>query len=124
MAQRTLDRALAGRSCDRLPIAGLLPATGGTGRRAQGLLAPLRLSEPEEARTRPVGAGDLLGNHGERPPGLAVPGEAGLEDEHVMTLAPPFAHELRAGLEPEGARPREVSFAVHGLGELGKAALH
>src|SRR4051812_5962132 len=93
-------------------------------RRAACRPAAFRLPKPEEARTRPVGPGDLLRDCRQRSPGLSAPREAGLENEHIMALALPFAHEPRAGLGLEGPRSCEVSSAVHRVGELGQAALH
>src|SRR5215203_2467271 len=124
MAQRTRECPVAMRSCARLRIADLLASSGTPARRAADVAPRFRRAEPEEARARPVGPGDLLGDRGQRSPGLPSPCEAVLEHEHVMARALPFAHEPRTGLERAGARWREVSGAVHRLTEFGEAPLH
>src|SRR5829696_9191409 len=115
MEQRTRERPVAIRSCARLRIADLLASSGTPARCAVGVAPTFRGPEPEEARARPVGPGDLLGDRGQRSPGLPSPCEAVLEHEHVMARALPFAHEPRTRLERAGARRREVSGAIHRL---------
>src|SRR5215207_6090057 len=99
MAQRTRERPVAIRSCARLRIADLLASSGTPARRSADVAPRFRPAEPEEARARPVGPGDLLGDRGQRSPRLPSPSKAVLEHEHVMALALPFANEPGPRLE-------------------------
>jgi hypothetical protein len=78
--------------------------------------------QPEEPRPGPVRAGDLARDGGERPPGLALPDEAGLGDIDDVGHAVPFADQPAAGLEGSGrpfrgrrAVPSAVSAAANVL---------
>jgi putative transposase len=59
----------------------------------------------------PVGPSHCLGDLGQAAEGLAIPGEAFLQDHDSLELPFPFAHEQRAGLQTQA------------LGRLGRAAV-
>ena len=73
--------------------------------------------EPEEARTRPMGAGDLAGDGRERAPGLAVPLEPVFANRHTMSPATPFPDQPAARLRPGNARPPDVTVLYEGSRE-------
>ena len=52
--------------------------------------------QSEEGPTVPVGAGDGASDSGEAWIGFAAPGEAFLENDHLVRIAVPFTEELRA----------------------------
>ena len=49
--------------------------------------------------TVPVGSGHRLGDLGQAAEGLAIPGEAFLEDHDPLELALPLSHQQRPGLQ-------------------------
>ena len=51
--------------------------------------------------TVPVRSGHRLGDLGQAAEGLAVPGEAFLEDHDPLELAVPLSHQQRAGLQAD-----------------------
>jgi hypothetical protein len=51
--------------------------------------------------TVPVGSGHRPGDMGQAAEGLAIPGEAVLEDQDPLELAPPLSREQRPGLEAD-----------------------
>ena len=81
------------------------------------------LVDPEEPRPRPSGAGDLAGDHRQRPPALALPLEPVLEHQHGDGLALPFPHQLGALAQPDRTAADEITTVRHGRGELGQPAL-
>src|SRR3954451_5569013 len=123
MAQRTPDLALAGRGALALRMGHLRFGLCGAGWRVRVGLVSFRFVQPEEARARPAGSGDRLGDARQRAPALATPEEPVLGDEHFVDGAAPFAHELGAGLEPDGSRYGEIARALQGAGEFGEPAL-
>src|SRR5271165_5513510 len=57
------------------------------------------LPKPEEVMAVPGGPGHRLGDLGQAAEGLAIPGEAFLQDHNPLEPALPFTHEQRAGLQ-------------------------
>ena len=55
----------------------------------------------EEAMTVPVRSGHRLGDLGQVAEGLAIPGEAVVQDHDPLELAIPLSHQQRAGLQAE-----------------------
>ena len=69
--------------------------------RAHVCCGSLSLPKPEEAMTVPIRSGHRLGDLGQAAEGLAIPGDAFLEDHDLLEIALPFAHEQRAGLQTQ-----------------------
>ena len=65
---------------------------------------PLPVAQAEEGRTVAAAAGDRAGDRRQRAPALAAPEEAGLDDMHLVALAPPVADQPGARQQPRGGR--------------------
>jgi hypothetical protein len=111
MAQRIPDLPLVEGTFDVLRIASLTRATS---------FRPRSPREPEKARPGPLRPGDLPGDHGKRAPALASPKKAILGYEHLVTGAPPFAHEPRSGPELGRSSLGQIALALERLGQVGK----
>jgi hypothetical protein len=61
----------------------------------------LSLPKPEEAVTVPVRSGHRLGDLGQTAEGLAIPGEALLQDHEPLEPAIPLLRQQRAGLQAD-----------------------
>jgi hypothetical protein len=61
----------------------------------------LSLAKPEKAVAVPVRSRHRFGDLGQTAEGLAVPGEAILEDHDPLELAVPFSHQHCAGLQTD-----------------------
>jgi hypothetical protein len=58
--------------------------------------------------TVPVGSGHRLGDLGQAAKGLAVPGEAVLEDHDPLELAVPLSRQQRPGLQADAVSSLRV----------------
>ena len=77
----------------------------------------LSLPKAEESMTVPVRSGHRLGDLGQAAEGLAIPGEARLENHDPFELAVPFSRQQRAGLEDD-AIPGHGRPPVEGSGGI------